>query len=634
MKTANLFSRLSTKELTSPSQSPSTQGCLNALEPSYTFISSGKETKQAVQELHRLSVCGLDIETTGLDPMLDEILLIQLGTDEHVFVFDVKGIGQEIKYLSKIISSPYIVKLGQNLGFEWTFLEANGLPLRGPLLDTLFAGQLLNLGLKYGNTLDELVARHLGKEMTEKKELQLSFVDHQGDFSKEQLMYAARDVSVCFPLYRVLIQKLRKAELTHIFRLECRALPAFASMKVNGFLLDVDYYKQLLAEQSVQRDKAKADVIDIFARAGVLSKYTNPETHKVMLEPEFHGKGKNKIKGFNIKSPKQLAPVLRALGVPVENSLDRKKVLAWLAPDYSIIREYLVFKDLDTACIQMEKLIGHAEEHSDHRIRANYRQLGTDTGRVSCAGPNLQNVKSGPEYRKGFIASPGCVLIIADYSQLELRIAAECSGDERMLSAYRDGIDFHTRTAALMNNIEEEQVTKEQRRSAKTYNFGALFGSGAKSMRVQAADAGLFMTIEEAQDKLSQWKSAFPQLIAWQRDQGNKTGPIFTLMGRRRLVNSHSDKYTARLNTQVQGTGGDCMKAALTLLWENHLLNRNQWKLVANVHDETVLEVPEEDKDEAQIVLKECMESAAYGVMIVDVPIVADAGYGNDWSAK
>lgn len=621
-------------ELMIPSQSPSQESCCNALAPSYSYITDGRETNKAVQMLHKLQLCGIDIETTGLDPINNDVLLIQLGTDEHVFVFDVKAIGPDIKSLGKIISCPYITKLGQNLSFEWAFLEANGLPLRGTLLDTMFAGQLLNLGLKYGNSLGDLVARHLGKEMEEKKELQKSFVGHEGLFSREQITYAARDVSVCFPLYRVLLKKLRKAELTHIFRLECRALPAFASMKFNGFLLDVDYYKQLLAAQSVERDKAKADIIDIFARAGVLSKYANPETHKVMIEPEFHGKGKNKIKGFNIKSTQQLAPVLKALGVPVEKSLDRKKVLAWLAPDFSIIRKYLVFKDLDTACIQVEKLIGHAEEHSDHRIRANYRQLGTDTGRVSCAGPNLQNVKSGPEYRKGFIASPGCVLIIADYSQLELRIAAECSGDERMRSAYRDGVDFHTRTAALMNNIEEEQVTKEQRRSAKTYNFGALFGSGAKSMRVQAADAGLYMTIEEAQDKLDQWKSAFPQLIAWQRDQGNKSGPIFTLMGRRRLVNSHSDKYTARLNTQVQGTGGDCMKAALTLLWEKYLSVNKSWKLVANVHDETVLEVPEEDKDEAQIVLKECMESAAYEVMLVDVPIVAEPGYGNDWSAK
>ena len=635
MTSASPFSRLSARELTIPSQSPSQPSCSNALQPSFTYITNGRETKAAVQMLGRLELCGLDIETTGLDPRQNVILLIQLGTDEHVFVFDVRRIGSDIEYLSKIISNPKIAKIGQYLTFEWGFLEANGLPLRGNLIDTNIAGQLLCLGKKnLKNNLAALVERHLGQELSDKEEGQLSFVDQvDQDFEKEQLAYAARDISILFPLYRVLKFKLRKTGLTHISRLECRVLHAFASMIFNGFLLDVDYYADLLEEKQKLRDKAKADVIEKFVHAGALSQYASPETHRVLIHPDFYGKGKSKIKGFNINSVQQLAPVLKTLGVPVEKSLD-KKVLAWLAPDFEIVREYLFYKNLETACTQVESLSTEAKKQEDHRIHANYRQLGTDTGRVSCSKPNLQNVKRDAEYRRGFIAGSGNVLIIADYSQLELRIAAECSGDETMRAAYRDGVDFHRKTAALMNGIDEELVTKEQRRAAKTYNFGALFGSGAKSMREQAAADGLFLSLEEAQTKLDQWKSAFPQLIAWQREQGNKSGSIYTLMGRRRLVTPHSDKYTTRLNTQVQGTGGDCMKAALTLLWEGYLSVKNNWKLVANVHDEVVLEVPEQDKDEAQVVLKECMESAAYEVMLVEVPIVAEPGYGNDWSAK
>ena len=170
-------------------------------------------------------------------------MLIQLGAADHVFVFDFKAIGDSAQLLEAIISSTYILKLGQNLSFEWSFLEANGLPLRGTLLDTMIAGKLLNLGLKVKNGLGDLVARHLGQEMEEKKELQLSFVGHEGPFSEEQLLYAARDVSVCFPLWDVLRKKLKKEELSYIFKLECRALPAFASMKHNGFLLDISYYR-------------------------------------------------------------------------------------------------------------------------------------------------------------------------------------------------------------------------------------------------------------------------------------------------------------------------------------------------------------------------------------------------------
>jgi len=592
--------------------------------------------KSAVKLLSSLPMLGLDIETTGLSPQHDRILLIQLGTAEQVFVFDVAGIGSAIKELAPLLASEYIIKLGQNLAFEWVFLEANGLPLRGMLLDTMIAGKLLNLGMKVKNSLGVLVARHLGLLMEEKEELQKSFIGHEGPFSQAQLEYAARDVSICFPLYEVLKQKLRKEELSHIFRLECRALPAFASMKHNGFLLDVDHYTKLLHDKCAERDAACLHVVKKLEALGVLDQYRSPETGQVMVHPDFYGKGKNKVKGFNLGSVAQLQPALVAAGIPVDSSLD-KTALAFLAPDHELIRDYLAFKELKTACSQVEKMIGHAQQYNDNRIRANYRQLGTDTGRVSCAEPNLQQIKRDKEYRQGFVASPGHVLVIADYSQLELRIAAECSGEERMSQAYQEGADLHTRTAALMNGIDESEVTKDQRRDAKTYNFGALFGSGAKSIRTQAAAAGLFLTPEEAEEKLSQWKSAFPQLVGWQRTQGNTTGPVFTLMGRRRLLTQGpggSDKYTTRLNTQVQGTGGDCMKAALALLWENYLSVRPEWKLVANVHDEAVMEVPEADKDEAQVVLKECMESAAYEVCLTNVPIVAEPGAGRDWSAK
>ena len=617
-------------------QSLSRQKASKSLSPSLVYVEHGSEVRSAVNQLSSLDLVGLDIETTGLSPQHDKILLIQLGTADQVFVFDVAKLGGSIRELSRVICNPHIAKLGQNLYFEWVFLEANGLSLRGKLIDTMLAGRLLNLGQRVSNSLDALVKRHLGFTLEEKKELQKSFIGHEGPLTQEQIEYAARDVSICFPLREALVRELFEAELTHIWRLESRVLPAFASMKHNGFLLDVDHYERLLEEKSRERDVACIHVVRKLEEAGVLEQYRSPETGKILVHPDFYGKGKNKIKGFNLGSVTQLQPVLLAAGVPVEKSLD-KTALAFLAPDHELVRDYLAFKELKTACSQVEKMIGHAKQYKDNRIRANYRQLGTDTGRASCAEPNLQQILRAKEYRQGFIAAPGRVLVIADYSQLELRIAAECSGEERMSQAYREGADLHTRTAALMNGIDESEVTKDQRRDAKTYNFGALFGSGAKSIRVQAAAAGLFLTLEEAEEKLAQWKSAFPQLVGWQRTQGNSIGPVKTLMGRRRLLTkgpNGSDKYTTRLNTQVQGTGGDCMKAALALLWEKYLSVKPEWRLVANVHDEAVMEVPEEDSDEAQIVLKECMESAAYEVCLTNVPIVAEPGCGKDWSAK
>lgn len=589
-----------------------------------------------IPRLRAARLLAVDTETTGLNPTVDTLLLLQLGLPEMVYVFDCRELGADLHLLAPVLSDPFIPKLGQNLAFDWGFLEANGLPLRGPLLDTMLGARLINLGLRHKNDLGSLLQRYVGVVLEDKKELQKSFIGHEGPFTEAQFEYAARDVALLFPLFEAIRFKLRAEELTHIYKLECRCLPAFASMTYNGFLLDVQQYEQLLIERRFACDAVEKEVISHFEQLGVLDNYKNPETEEVMIHPDFHGRGKNRVKGFNLRSPAQLAPVLRAGGVPVTGSLD-KNVLAFLAPNYPIVRQYLRYKHAATECSQIEKLIGHANEYPDHRIRASYRQLGTDTGRASCSGPNLQQVNRSKEHRQAFQAAPGHKLIIGDYSQLELRIAAECSGEERMLQAYLDDADLHIRTASLMLNKPEEEIDKSSRTSAKIINFGALYGAGAKTIQKQAvAQYGVDMPLEEAEEKLAQWKRAYPQLVGWQKTQGNRAElSVKTLMGRRRLlVPGETDRFTIRLNTQVQGTGGDCMKAALALLWERYLEPNPDIKIVANIHDECVLEAPSDRAEEAMKVLKACMEDAAYEVCITKVPIVAEPGCGDDWSAK
>jgi twinkle protein len=188
-----------------------------------------------------------------------------------------------------------------------------------------------------------------------------------------------------------------------------------------------------------------------------------------------------------------------------------------------------------------------------------------------------------------------------------------------------------------MLNKPEDQIDKASRTSAKIINFGALYGAGAKTIQKQAvAQYGVDMPLREAEEKLSQWRRAYPQLIGWQKTQGNRAElQVKTLMGRRRLlVPGETDRFTVRLNTQVQGTGGDCMKAALAMLWESYLAVNPDMRLVACVHDECVMEVPEDRVQEAMDMLKHCMEAAAYEVCITNVPIVAEPGFGDDWSAK
>jgi len=602
----------------------------------FKLVTTGSEVREVFRELVAARLLAVDVETTGLNPIVDELLLLQIGLPHIVYVFDCRALGDDIRYLAPVLSKKSSYKLGQNLAFDWGFLEANGLPLRGPLLDTMLGARLINLGLRHKNDLGSLVQRYLAIRLEDKKELQKSFIGHEGPFTQEQLEYAARDVALLFPLYEKLCWKLKQEELHHIFKLECRCLPAFASMSYNGFLLDVGHYEQLLVDRRTACDEVEMEVIGHFGELGVLDQYKNPETGEVMIHPSSHGRGKNKIKGFNLRSPAQLAPVLRAGGVPVSGSLDQN-ALAFLAPDYPIVRQYLRYKHAATECSQIEKLIGHAKDYPDHRIRASYRQLGTDTGRASCSGPNLQQVNRSKEHRQGFRAAPGHKLVVADYSQLELRIAAECSGEERMVQAYREDADLHLRTASLMLNKPEDDIDKAARTSAKIINFGALYGAGARTIQKQAvAQYGVDMPLREAEEKLSQWRKAYPQLIGWQKTQGNRAElNVKTLMGRRRLlVPGETDRFTVRLNTQVQGTGGDCIKAALAMLWETYLEPNPEIKLVACVHDEAVLEVPDDRVQEAMETLKHCMEAAAYEVCITSVPILAEPGSGDDWSAK
>ena len=616
----------------------------------FLYLKCSNEAQAVIEMLAAAKVVALDIETTGLNPITDEILLIQLGTKETTWVFDYRELKGKVDF-SPVISNPQIAKLGQNLQFDVSFLEAKGIQVRGICLDTMLAAAVIHAGRRLPLSLGELTKRHLGIVLEDKKELQKSFIGHEGPFTEAQIEYAARDVSILWPLYRLLSTRLKRDELLHIFKLECRALPAFAQLKVNGMKLDIPSYQELLVERQKFRDELQATLIEAMTPA--LDDYRSPATGEVLVHPDFYGKGKSKVKGFNLGSSEQLSYALVALGVPLEQkgfytlkkgeTVERikystdKNDLAFLAPDYEIVRQFLKWKEAQTEIQQIEKLITEAEKYPDHRIRPSYRQTGADTGRASCASPNLQQVNNSKEHRRGFVAEPGRKYIIADYSQLELRLAAECSGEERMIEAYQAGADLHTRTASLMLGIPEDRVEKPARTAAKIINFGALYGSGPKTLRRQAvAQYGVDMSLEEATEKLSQWREAYPTLIGWQKSQGNRAGlAVHTLMGRRRqLVPGVSDKFTVRLNTQVQGTGGDVGKAALALLWESYLQHNPEIYLVGYIHDEIILEAPEDKVEEAQAVLVQCMERAGKECMVTKVPVIAESGVGDDWSAK
>jgi DNA polymerase I-like protein with 3'-5' exonuclease and polymerase domains len=604
-------------------------------------------------------IIGVDTETTGLDPLVHQVRLVQVGTKDFALIVDLDGWRAEgertvpwgapgLSELRALLEGNKR-KVLQNAAFDLNFLRGENIVLGGALFDTMIAAKIINNGTGAKNDLGSLVDRVLKLQLP--KELQKA--DWSGEISPEMVEYAARDV-VCLPfLAEELAESLRTQKirdgftLWDLFALEMRVLRPIATMQWHGFGFDQPGAEELRVALTEEAEALKTlflEHLDKEIRAN------HPDDPHVWLPRDPDGSvntrekdsgskrlGTKLLKGFNPRSPKQMAERFEQAGIllpPDEKgapSLDQN-LLAFLRKDYELIDQYLTWKTAVTKVSNIEKLLESVGP--DGRTHCNYRQMGTETGRLSAASPNLQQVNRGKDFRSKFVAASGYVLVVADFSQIELRVAAELSGEEKMREAYRAGRDLHTETAALMTGVALGEVTKEARTSAKVANFGLLYGAGPATLQKQAvAQYGLDMELDEARQIVEGFRAAYPTLYAWQQSEGTKTTKaVNTAIGRRRMLVGFNDKYTTRINTQVQGTAGDIAKIAIDKLWR-HVVQApaGEAKLIAMVHDEIVLEVREERAEHWAGVLKESMELAGSEVC-THVPIVAEVSSGKTWA--
>jgi DNA polymerase I-like protein with 3'-5' exonuclease and polymerase domains len=616
--------------------------------------------QRRISELGEAGVSlGVDTETTGLDPLVNRVRLIQVASCDYALVVDLAAWreGEErqvdwqrpgLRELRDLLQGP-ARKVLQNAAFDLNFLRGEGVELGGPLFDTMVAAKIVNNGTGAKNDLGSIVGRVLKVELA--KELQKA--DWGGEISDEMLQYAARDAA-CLPrLAPKLMEALQGQEvapsvtLWDVFCLEMLALRPIAFMQWNGFGFD----DAAAAELEVSlRDKAETLKTQFLEELDAAIRQENPDDPLAWLPRESVGGfntrekdsgsvrlGTKVYKGFNPRSPKQMAERFEQAGIllpPDEKgapSLDQN-LLAFLKSKYELIALYLEWKTAITRVSHIEKL--RESVGPDGRIHCGYRQMGTETGRLSAAAPNLQQVPRSGDFRGLFRAREGYKLVVADFSQVELRVAAELSGEKRMLEAYKAGRDLHNETAALMAGIDISQVNKAQRQSAKVANFGLLYGSGPATLRKQAvAQYSIDMELDEAKSIVVGFRNAYPRLYEWQTEEGNKTTKaVFTRYGRRRVLTGFNDKYTTRINTQVQGTAGDIAKIAIAMLWKEIKASRAlEVLLIAMIHDEIVLEVEEEFVEKWAVRLTRCMEAAG-GVICKLVPIVAEASFGTTWA--
>lgn len=563
------------------------------------------------RELLSASVIAIDTETTGLDPHKDKIRLIQLAAESlPVLVIDCRAFLPEgLSMLKKIILSKS-VKVFQNAKFDLQFLMALEISPPAAIFDTMLAALLLRSSdgpQRVG--LEELVRHYLGESLP--KDEQKS--DWSGDLRKAQLEYAAKDAEVLLRLRKKMLTEIKQNNLVEAARQEFSCARAIAQVEFNGIHLDLCQWRKLTEKiESEQQDALEK----LYEYAG-----------QPKIQMSFFG---DKIlSDINMDSNKQILNILRSNGIPVSDTSRHTLGPYSHNPLVQAITEYrrtakLLSTFLYTIPQQIHPVTG--------RLHPKYSQIGAWSGRMSCGGPNIQQIPRDKHFRACFSAEEGKKLVIADYSQIELRVVAEISRDERMIIAYRNGEDLHRLTASLISSKPIEEVTKGERQSAKAMNFGLVFAMGAKGLQTYAKETyDVDMTLEDAEQFRNRFFHAYKGVAAWHK--WLKTSPPAqsrTVAGRKHVYGGQGG-LSGLCNTPVQGSAADIIKNALGKLVDR--LDNTNTKIVAVVHDEVVLETKCEQADEVARILKETMESAGAEYLKL-VPLLAEVQIADSWAEK
>jgi DNA polymerase I len=584
----------------------SAQSAQSAQEaPRGIFCASRSDLDRIAADLAGASRIALDIETygqrkgDGLDPWKGDIRLLTLcrhgGT---IWTIDLRAVGYDLGPLKPILEEAGIIAHNAKFDLLWLRVKCGLFAKR--VHCTLTAARLLVAGTKPGNDLDKCLERYLGIAPA---------ADHsRSDWASmlltdDQLSYAARDVAYLHDLLGTMESELEASGLDTVWALESNLLPCVVSMEATG----------------IHTDKAKLE--SIAADADRLAQQAADDLRMALGNP-----------AINPGSPGQVLAALRAKGLKLESTAEEALKAA---DDGHLVPLVLAFREASKRAQQAESLVGHIQK--DGRIHGRFEPLGTATGRFSSKEPNLQNIGRG-EMREAFTAPEGKRLIVADYSQIELRAAAAIAGETKMIDAYKSGADLHKLTAATVLDKPEDQVTKSDRQLAKAVNFGLIYGQSAPGLvRYAATSYGVTMEEDEAFAIRTTFFRTYSRLRQWHGTSHNQAEAgvteVRTRTGRRRLVPekaSEWERFTALVNTPVQGGTADGMKHALILIHER--LPKTA-RIVSTVHDEVVVECREESADECREIITTAMVEAM-SALFPEVPVEVEANVCTTWAEK
>ncbi|WP_263081387.1 DNA polymerase I [Endozoicomonas sp. Mp262] len=600
-----------------------------AVVADYTVITEQKEFLQWLDQLNRSDLFAFDTETTSLDYMTAELVGVSFACEPGKAAYvpvahDYIGAPQQLdrqwvlEQLKPLLENPQRRKVGQNLKYDQSVLARHGIELRGMAFDTMLESYVLN-STASRHDMDSLAKRYLGvstvsfEAIAGKGVKQLTFNQIELDKAGP---YAAEDADITLRLHQALWPQLEQEEsLKKVFDdIEMPLVDVISRIERNGALVD----GTLLGQQSIEIGK----------RLSELEKQAHEDAGEV----------------FNLSSPKQLQELLfNKLGLPVIKKTPKgqpstaEEVLQELALDYPLPRLILEHRSLSKLKSTYTDKLPQMINPATSRIHTSYHQAGTATGRLSSSDPNLQNIpirtEEGRRVRQAFVAPEGYTLVAADYSQIELRIMAHLSGDKGLLDAFANGLDIHKATAAEVFGVALDQVSTEQRRSAKAINFGLIYGMSAFGLARQ-----LGVSRQSAQEYIDLYFDRYPGVLRYMEEtkaSAKEKGYVETLFGRRLYLSEINARNGMRrqaaertaINAPMQGTAADIIKKAMLSVDQWLVNSAMDAKVIMQVHDELVLEVADKDLEVVVVGIKDKMEKAAS----LDVPLLVEVGAGDNW---
>ena len=570
------------------------------------------------------------------------VRLIQFYSPKYSFHIDTYNLTEsDWRTLTEFLQDPKLVIVFHNANFDIRVLQACGIDIKGKVHDTMIQSYLLNNGIPgISHKLIDVAKRELSVVMDKTLQAQ-DWMNAQ--LTEEDIKYGMNDVEYTYKCCLKMMKRIKAEDLSTAYEIECRAIKATIQMEATGFRMDryaMDKQVEDLIETSASTKSAYIEDLDGELMDVGHEGLPREETGEFNLRKSTTGSvrlGTKKYAGYNCGSAKQTLEYWKVIDIqPVDKtgkaSLDQKLLAEFR--ERRLVDTYLRWKKADKQLQMCKTLIKHQVEDT-WRIHSRFNQIGTFTGRYSSSSPNLQNVPRG-DMRYLFKPKKGRLLVVLDYGGMELR--ALCSpriaNEKQMMDAFNAGVDIHRRTASLMFNKKEVEVSDEERRQAKATNFGAAYGSGPQGLVNYFASLGQIISYEEGEKFLQAWLLAYPKIAEWHKECRNRVDrgeAVRMVDGRRRFLHGEAIKHTTFANNTVQGSCASVVKLAMAVIHDRLPVIDESARLIAQIHDELIIECVHEKAEKVLEMAKSVMEEAGKEIFGDEVALIAEGNYGESW---